>query len=297
MRVLATSALACALVTGLSATAEVRPLHDRLRSCLELKGMTKERLDCYDAILPPQTKPEPVPAKVVTDCRFSKDENERLTCFNQFAEKPGAPKATPAAPKPVEPKFAQTCCPEGCAPEGERCVTTGALWTRCIPIACADGSRRPSAGSSGPTREQRKSAVLARPLRTARAYVAPREIPSECPLMNPTKAQVDEATNQCVNTLTGRAQFRGCFFEDDVGRAEDKRTGLSCHDRQAALAKQCLKRCTNYASDTTHLVCTGSYPNTVWRISFGDISGDTGDSARVDLCGPRLRASASSRLR
>ena len=106
MRVLATSALACALVTGLSATAEERPLHDRLRSCLELKDMTKERLVCYDAILPPQTKPEAVPAKVVTDCRFSKDENERLTCFNQLAEKPAKPKATsaaPVAPKPVDP--------------------------------------------------------------------------------------------------------------------------------------------------------------------------------------------------
>jgi hypothetical protein len=115
--------------------------------------------------------------------------------------------------------------------------------------------------------------------------------------MNPTKAQVDEATDQCVNALTRSAQLRGCFFEDDAGRAEDKRTGLSCPDRQAALAKQCLKRCADYASDTTHLVCAGSYPNTVWHISFGDISGDTGDSARVDLCGPRLRASVSSRLR
>ncbi len=86
MRVLAMSALACTLVTGLSATAEARSLHDRLRSCLELKDMTKQRLDCYDAILPPQANPMPLPAKVVTDCRFSKDENERLTCFNQFAE-------------------------------------------------------------------------------------------------------------------------------------------------------------------------------------------------------------------
>jgi len=108
--------------------------------------------------------------------------------------------------------------------------------------------------------------------------------------MNPTKAQVDEATNQCVKALTGSAQFWGCFFEDDAGRAEDKRTGLGCPDRQAALAKQCLKRCANYASDTTHLVCTGSYPNTVWHISFGDISGDIGNSARVDLCGPPLRS-------
>jgi hypothetical protein len=64
------------------------------------------------------------------------------------------------------PAFAQTCCPAGCAPEANRCVTTGALWTKCIPIACAEGSRRPSAGSSGPTREHRKNAVVAHPLRT-----------------------------------------------------------------------------------------------------------------------------------
>jgi hypothetical protein len=196
----------------------------------------------------------------------------------------------------ISPAFAQTCCPAGCAPEANRCVATGPQWTKCIPIACAEGSRRPSAGSSGP-REHRKSAAPARPLRTARAYVAPVQIPTDCSLMNPTKAQVDEAINQCVNKLTGSAQLRNCFFEDDAGRAEDKRTGLSCPERQTALAKQCLKRCANYASDTTHLVCAGSYPNTVWPISFGDISDDTGNSARVDLCGPRLRASVWSRLR
>ena len=187
------------------------------------------------------------------------------------------------------PAVAQTCCPAGCAPETDRCVTKGPLWTRCIPIACAEGSRTPSAGASGPAAEHRKSAMLARSLRTTRTYVAPRQIPSHCPLINPTKAQVDEATNQCVNALTRSAQLRECVFEDDAGRAEDKRTGLSCPDRQAALARQCLKRCANYASDTTHLVCTGSYPKTVWHISFGDIPGDTGNSARVDLCGPPPR--------
>jgi hypothetical protein len=188
------------------------------------------------------------------------------------------------------PAFAQTCCPAGCAPEADRCVTTGPLWTRCIPIACAEGSRTPSAGASGPTAEHRKRAVIARPLRTTRTYVIPRQIPTHCPLTNPTKAQVDEATNQCVNALTRSSQLRECVFEDYAGRAEDKRTGLSCPDRQAALARQCLKRCANYASDTAHLVCTGSYPNTVWHISFGDIPGDTGNSARVELCGPPLRS-------
>ena len=197
----------------------------------------------------------------------------------------------------ISPAFAQTCCPAGCAQEADRCVTTGPTWTKCTPIACPEGSRMPSAGSSEPAGEHRKSAVLARPLRTARTYVVPSQIPPQCPLMNPTKAQIDEATDQCVTALTGSARFRGCFFEDDAGRTEDKRTGLSCPDRQAALAKQCLKRCTDYASDTTHLVCAGSYPNTVWHVSFGDISGDGVGSARVDLCGPRLRAIVSSRLR
>jgi len=144
----------------------------------------------------------------------------------------------------ISPAFAQTCCPAGCAQEGDRCVTTGPPWTRCIPIACAGGSGRPSAGTSDPTGEHRKNAVLARPLRTARTYVVPRQIPPQCPLMNPTKAQVDEATGQCVNALTGSAQLRGLFFRGRCRQGEDKRTGLSCPDRQAALAKQCLRRCT-----------------------------------------------------
>src|SRR5712672_1797844 len=171
----------------------------------------------------------------------------------------------------ISPAFAQTCCPAGCAPEANRCVTTAPLWTRCIPIACAGGSRRPSAGSSGPTREHRKSAVLARPLRTARAYVAPRQIPPQCPLMNPTKAQVDEATNQCVKTLTESAQLWDCLFEDDAGRAENKRTGLSCPDRQAALAKQGIKRCANYAS-VRPIWCAPAAIRTPYGISPLEIS-------------------------
>jgi hypothetical protein len=188
----------------------------------------------------------------------------------------------------ISPAFGQTCCPAGCAREGNRCVTTGPQWTRCFPIACAADSRTSSAGPSGPTGDHRKSAVLVRP--PARTYVPPSQVPPLCLLTNPTKAQIDAATAQCVNALTRDAQLRDCFFEDDAGRAEDKRTGLSCSDRQAALAKQCLKRCAGYASDATHLVCAGSYPNTVWRVSFGDISSDAIGFTRVDLCGPPLKA-------
>jgi hypothetical protein len=101
MRVLAMSALAGAM--GLAATVEARSLHDRLRSCLELKDMTKERLDCYDAILSPQPKPMPLRAKVVSDCRFSEDENARLICFNRFVENTAKPVAPKATATPVEP--------------------------------------------------------------------------------------------------------------------------------------------------------------------------------------------------
>ena len=85
MRVLAMSALVCALVPGLSATAEAQSLK-KLRRCLEFKDMTKPRLDCYDAIVPPRTKRKPGPAEVVNDCRFLKDDDERLICFNRFVE-------------------------------------------------------------------------------------------------------------------------------------------------------------------------------------------------------------------
>ncbi len=107
MRVLAMNVvLACALLSGLSGTAEAQSSLKKLRRCLEFKDMTMPRLICYDGILRPRTKPKPGPAEVVNDCRFLKDDDERLTCFNRFVEnpaKPVAPEATSAAPKPVEP--------------------------------------------------------------------------------------------------------------------------------------------------------------------------------------------------
>ncbi|HEV7601064.1 MAG TPA: hypothetical protein VGO49_12530 [Bradyrhizobium sp.] len=59
----------------------------KLQACLELDDATKERLNCYDAIFPPTPKPKAPAAKGVTDCRFIKEEDERLTCFNGFVEK------------------------------------------------------------------------------------------------------------------------------------------------------------------------------------------------------------------
>ena len=59
----------------------------KLQACLDIDDATKERLNCYDAIYSPQPKPKAAAAKSATECRFQKEEDERLTCYNGFAEK------------------------------------------------------------------------------------------------------------------------------------------------------------------------------------------------------------------
>jgi hypothetical protein len=65
----------------------------RLQACLDLDDGTKDRLNCYDAVIAPTPKPKPAKAKGYADCRFFKEEDERLACFNSFAE------AIPKLPK------------------------------------------------------------------------------------------------------------------------------------------------------------------------------------------------------
>ena len=49
-----------------------------------MEDQSKERLDCSDAKIKPAPKAVSTPAKSVNDCRFLKEEDERLTCFNRF---------------------------------------------------------------------------------------------------------------------------------------------------------------------------------------------------------------------
>jgi hypothetical protein len=70
-----------------AAPAKPQSIAAKLQACLDIDDATKERLNCYDAIFKPTPKPKPPAAKGVTDCRFIKEEDERLTCFNGFAEK------------------------------------------------------------------------------------------------------------------------------------------------------------------------------------------------------------------
>ncbi|NOJ42933.1 hypothetical protein HCN58_25700 [Bradyrhizobium sp. WSM 1791] len=69
--------------------APAKPLSaaQKLQACQDIDDATKERLNCYDAIYAPQPKPKAPAAKSVSDCRYVKEEDERLTCFNGFADK------------------------------------------------------------------------------------------------------------------------------------------------------------------------------------------------------------------
>jgi hypothetical protein len=67
----------------------------RLQSCQDIDDLTKERLMCYDEVLKPAPKPKPGAAKTVMDCKFIKEEDERLTCYNGFVDSmPKMPKSS-----------------------------------------------------------------------------------------------------------------------------------------------------------------------------------------------------------
>ena len=85
------SGIAGALSTGVSLA---QAPSAKMKDCLLIEDMTKERLDCFDALIPPEPHPSPRKAKAVAECRFLKEEDERLKCFNGFAmPKQPAPKA------------------------------------------------------------------------------------------------------------------------------------------------------------------------------------------------------------
>jgi hypothetical protein len=67
----------------------------RLQSCQDIDDQTKERLNCYDEVLKPAPKPKPAAAKTVMDCKYLKEEDERLTCYNGFVDSmPKMPKSS-----------------------------------------------------------------------------------------------------------------------------------------------------------------------------------------------------------
>lgn len=71
-----------------AAPGKPKSMAGRLQACLEIDDATKERLNCYDAVIAPKPNPKAkAPVKAVTECSGFKEEDERLTCFNGFVEK------------------------------------------------------------------------------------------------------------------------------------------------------------------------------------------------------------------
>src|ERR1700732_3550199 len=74
--------------------AKRHPVAVRLQPCLDIDDQTKERLNCYDAVVPPKPNPKAPAAKGVLDCKFTKAEDERLNSYKGFVESmPKLPKS------------------------------------------------------------------------------------------------------------------------------------------------------------------------------------------------------------
>lgn len=78
---------AAAAKPNAKSSAKPTSIAGKLQACLEIDDETKGRLECDDAIFPPKPNPKAPAAKAVADCRFIKEEDERLTCYNGFADK------------------------------------------------------------------------------------------------------------------------------------------------------------------------------------------------------------------
>lgn len=168
----------------------------------------------------------------------------------------------------ITPAFAEMCCPMNYHLDFNplQCVANGVPQTTVASFPCPAQPPPPSAGPTGwPTKGEGGN------------FRPP------CSNVNLPKASLDRVTDQCLSDLAASAQVFGCLFDD---KAEDQKTRLSCPGRQQVLASQCRNRCVAFARSLD--TCHG--PDQIWQAAFGDISGAFYGSARVDLCGPPLRA-------
>ncbi|MCV9937697.1 type VI secretion protein [Boseaceae bacterium BT-24-1] len=83
MRIWIIAAVA-ALAFGFSASGADALVPAGFQACGAREPGTKERLDCYDALMPPAPKAKPSTATKMEDCRFKREEDERLACFDFF---------------------------------------------------------------------------------------------------------------------------------------------------------------------------------------------------------------------
>lgn len=83
-KALAIAALLCS-TAAVAQTARPTSLNDGLIACLRQPDGTKARLDCFDAVIAPLAKTKPS-SRDVADCRYYTEQDQRLACFNDFAQ-------------------------------------------------------------------------------------------------------------------------------------------------------------------------------------------------------------------
>ena len=81
---IAFAALVCASF-AIAPSLRAASINDGLVACLSLRDGTRERLDCFDAVIAPLAKTKPT-SRDVADCRYYTEQDQRLACFNDFAQ-------------------------------------------------------------------------------------------------------------------------------------------------------------------------------------------------------------------
>lgn len=81
-----------AVVVPAAVKAQTPPPTPAMTACLLIDDMTKERLDCFDKIIRPEPIQvlQPVTPKAVNECRYLKEQDARLKCYNRFVDVPAA---------------------------------------------------------------------------------------------------------------------------------------------------------------------------------------------------------------
>jgi hypothetical protein len=82
-----------AMTPWLASAQAPQPALTKMKDCLLIEDGYKERLDCYDAVVPPEPKANAKKAKNANECRFQKEQDQRLSCFNSFVDKKTPPPA------------------------------------------------------------------------------------------------------------------------------------------------------------------------------------------------------------
>jgi hypothetical protein len=78
------SAISLAITFGSVPATQAENLMPRFRGCLAIEDGTKERLECYDKLVPPQPRRVTNKPISILECRFAKEEDARLRCYNDF---------------------------------------------------------------------------------------------------------------------------------------------------------------------------------------------------------------------